>query len=169
MNRLLVTSLFAFCLAITTVGADDHADLRQVFEEGYAAMKSAMAKRDVAALSSMLAPDFVSTDVSGQTENAAQMINELGKPPVDSRRISKTTIVTVKLKGGVAFVEQSYDMKTTKAAADGSVQNVELKTVSEDTWVKPSGVWLCESTTTYQLDYFINGEVVAHKTRQRPK
>lgn len=59
-------------------------------------------------------------------------------------------------------------MKTTKVTADNSTQLVELTTVSEDTWIKSTnGVWLCQSTATNQLDYLLDGKVVAHKTRQR--
>jgi ketosteroid isomerase-like protein len=168
MKTFLLLCVITLFVYLTPITADDQSDLRSSFEERYAAMKSAIANRDADALTSLLAPDFTSTDISGRTETGAQMIGELKKLPVDNRKTSKTTIRSIKLKGSTAVVEQSYEMKTTKVAADGSTQSVELTTVSEDSWIKSAnGVWLCQSTATNQLDYLLNGQVAAHKTRQR--
>jgi hypothetical protein len=167
MNKLFALCFAASLVTVTSTKADDYIDLRGVFEGRYAAMKSAMAKRDGNALSALLAPDFESIDVAGSKTTAAQMIDELKKLPVDARKTSETTILSVKVKGGTALIKQSYDMKTTKAGTGGALQNIELKTISEDTWVNSQGVWLCKSTTTDQLDYLVNDQVVAHKVRQR--
>lgn len=91
-----------------------------------------MDRRDADALSSILASDFVTTDIAGQTENAAQMLDELKKVPKDANRSTRTTLRTITIKGRIATVEQAYEMKTSKTAADGTVQNIELRTVSED-------------------------------------
>ncbi len=130
-------------------------------------MKTAMANRDSNALLALLTTDFVSTDVSGQTEKAAQMAEEVKKLSIDPRKASKTTIRSIKLDGSTASVQQSYDMTTVKTAADGTEQHIELITLSEDVWILSHGVWLCQSTMTNQLDYFINGQAVVHKARQR--
>jgi hypothetical protein len=165
--RKLLTGLFIFTLAILTVTAvrADESDMRLVFEERYAAMKSAMANRDGEAMASLLAPGFISTEVSGQTKNASQIIQEVKALPIDPLKVSKTTVHSIKMDGSTASVKQSYDMKTRKVAADGTMQNIELIGVSEDTWVLSNGVWLCQSTTTIQLDYFVNGQAVIHKVR----
>src|SRR5271157_3372044 len=124
MSKLL-TGLFIFTLTILTVTAvrADEFDLRHVFEERYEAMKSAMANRDGEAIALLLAPSFISTEVSGQTKNASQMIQEVKALPIDPLKVSKTTVRSVKMNGNTAFVDQSYDMKTRKAADDGSMQD----------------------------------------------
>jgi hypothetical protein len=167
MNKLVVLCFISFFAVLTPTNADDDPTLRRVFEERYAAMKSAMADRDVNALSRLLAPDFISTDVAGRTENAKEMISRVKSSAFDPRRTGQTTIHSIKLKGTAVFVEQSYDMKTTRTAADGSLLNVELITVSEDTWIKSKGAWLCQSTATNKADYLVNGRVAAHQIRQR--
>jgi ketosteroid isomerase-like protein len=168
MKKFLILFLVAFRWASLTAKADDGADVRRALEERYAAMKSAMEKRDANALSSLLAPNFVSIDVAGQSESAAQMIDELKKaPPADDNRATKTTLRSITMNGRTAVVDQLYEMQTSKAAADGSVQKIELRTVSEDTWTNSNGVWRIERTATDQLDYFINGQSALHKTRQR--
>jgi hypothetical protein len=42
---------------------------------------------------------------------------------------------------------------------------VELVTLSTDTWIKSEGTWLMRRTVTNQLDYKIDGRLVAHKDR----
>ena len=80
MNRLLVACLIS-CLVL--LAAADEADVRRLFEGRHAAMKTALAQRDANALSSLLSPGFVSTDVSGHTENTTELIAGLKKLPVD--------------------------------------------------------------------------------------
>jgi hypothetical protein len=167
MKKIFILALLIIATGLTPAVAGDSADLQRVLEERYNAMKSAMANRDANSFSALLTPDFVSTDVSGQTERAAQTIEEIKQLPVDSHKTSKTAIRSIKLDGTIAHVEQSYDMTTIKTAANGTVQHIELRTISEDVWMLSNGVWLCKSTTTDQLDYSINGQVLAHKTRQR--
>jgi hypothetical protein len=56
-------------------------------------------------------------------------------------------------------------MKTVKTAADGTRHNIELVTLSTDTWVKPADVWLIERTVTNELSYFKDGQLVGHKQK----
>jgi len=55
-------------------------------------------------------------------------------------------------------------MTTSKPTQDGSSKQVDLVTVSKDTWkLVANGSWLISSTITQQLDYKVNGNLVAHK------
>jgi len=137
--------------------------LHSVFEGRYAAMKAAIAARDGQAISKMLAPDFVSEDASGQTENADDMIREVISLPKDPQKISKTTILSVKAKQNRAVVDQRYDMKTTKSASDGSKRDVKLIAVSTDTLLKSKDGWLLQRIVTNQMDYIVNGKHVIHQ------
>jgi ketosteroid isomerase-like protein len=140
--------------------------LQSVIEGRYAAMKTAMADRDAKAVASFLAPDFLSEDLSGKTETASQMIEQLGAMPKDPGRVSDTTVLSVQVAGDIATVEQRYHMTTTKVGPDGATkQAVELVTLSTDTWIKSGEAWLLRRTVTKQVDYKIDGRLIAHKER----
>jgi hypothetical protein len=140
--------------------------LRPMLEKRYAELKTAMAERDPQALSALLAPDFVSEDISGKATSAGEMIKELGALPKDSGRVAETSLLSIKPRGDLAIVEQLYQMTTTKALPDGSKQAIELVTLSTDTWTRSGGRWLLRKTVTHQVDYTVDGKLVAHKVRQ---
>ena len=126
-------------------------------------MKVAMAARDGKAILMLLAPNFSSIDVSGQMESGGQMVGEVAQLPKDPKKVSHTTILSAKVVGTTATINQRYDMKTVKTNPDGTTKNVELVTLSTDTWVKSGDTWLLEKTVTEQMDYFVNGQPVMHK------
>ncbi|MDP9127904.1 MAG: nuclear transport factor 2 family protein [Pseudomonadota bacterium] len=144
--------------------AEDTA-LRNTFEQRYAVMKAAIDTRDEKALAAMLTPDFVNRDVSGETQNAAQMVEELRRLPEDPRKTTTTTLHSITAEGNRAVIEQLYDMKTSKATATGDIKNFELRATLTDTWVKDKNTWLCRETVMQRVDYIVNGQVVAHKER----
>src|SRR5450755_530956 len=122
---------FGFCFSFGAMAQDkvqptSDDPLRAVFEGRYAAMKSAMAARDGKAVSEILAPDFISEDTSGQTENADTMVQEVVALPKDPLKVSNTTILSIKVNENSATVDQHYDMKTTKTGPDGNKRDVEL-------------------------------------------
>ncbi|HEV2650313.1 MAG TPA: nuclear transport factor 2 family protein [Rhizomicrobium sp.] len=150
----------------TCLGADG--GLKDVFQARYATMKAVMAKRDASGITALLAPNFTSVDVSGQTSTGTQMSNEVAALPIDPNKTSETTILSVSADHDIATVNQRYDMKTAKPAADGATRNVELIALSTDTWIKSGGTWLLQRTVTKQADYFVNGQSVLHKTGNAP-
>lgn len=82
MNRVLLLYVIASFVYLTPITAENQSDLRSTLEGRYAELKSAIANRDAESLSSLLTPDFISTDISGRAETAAQMISDLKKLPV---------------------------------------------------------------------------------------
>ena len=116
-------------------------------------------------MGSVLTPDFASIDVSGRSEAGPQMIADVNGLKPDPNKISTTTLLSVSPVASTVTVEQRYDMKTTKTAEDGVAHNVELVTLSTDTWVRSSNVWQIERTVTHELSYFIDGRLVAHKVK----
>ena len=131
-------------------------------------MKTAMAGRDSKAIAALLAPGFVSIDSSGQSETASQMIQEVEGLPKDPLKVSTTTLLSIKVAGSSAVVDQRYDMKTVKTAADGTKANIQLVALSTDTWVNINGAWLLQKTVTNRLDYYKNGQLVMHKVNPQP-
>jgi ketosteroid isomerase-like protein len=167
MTSLRTVSLTCF-IAILGAGACQAEDnkLRSILEGRYAAMKSAMANRDAKQVAALLAPDFVSVDVSGSEKGAAQMVESLKAAPADPDKVSNTTLLSVESGGGKAVVKQRYDMKTVKAAPDGAKHQIELTTLSTDQWVSVSGTWLIQRTATDQMDYLVDGKPLIHKVRK---
>ena len=160
--------VFLFCsfsvLAAGAADAEDH-ELRTVLEGRYAALKAAMAARDEGGIASLLAPGFVSEDVSGEPIAASQMIQQVMALPLDPNKTSKTTILSVEADGNIAVAGQRYEMKTKKVGADGVTKDAGLISLSTDTWVVASGAWLLQRTVTNQIDYSLDGQAVFHKAR----
>jgi hypothetical protein len=140
--------------------------LKMVLESRYAAMKVAMGDRDAAAIRSLLAPGFVSVDVNGATVNADQMVTEIAALPKDPNKKSETTLTSVTRDGDTATVAQQYHMTTTRTRPnEPAPAQIDLLTTSTDTWRLVKGTWLLERTETIDLQYTVNGQVVAHKSR----
>jgi hypothetical protein len=163
--RAVFLSCFSVILGMLACQAADN-KLQTIFEGRYAAMKSAMANRDAKEVATLLAPDFVSTDVSGSENTADQMIESVKALPVDSNRVSNTTLLSIESSGNKAVVKQRYDMKTVKVAADGVKHQVELTTLSTDVWILTRATWFMQRTVTDQMDYFVDGKPMVHKVRK---
>jgi len=141
-------------------------DLKAALQARYAALDAAMNAHDDSAIAAILAPDFTSVDVSGRTETAARMIDEVDRLEPDPNMTSTTTLDELSRQGDTVIVQQRFDMRTTKAGPDGARRKVELDTLSTDTWVKPQAVWLIQRTMTNELSYFVDGVMVANKMRR---
>ena len=139
--------------------------LISVLQSRYAAMKTAMAAHDRAAIAAILAPDFVSVDVAGSSESADQMITAVNALKPDPNKSSETTLISVVPAASAVTVEQQYDMKTVKTAADGTQHKIEIVALSTDTWVKRADAWLMARTVTNELSYFKDGQLVGHKQK----
>jgi ketosteroid isomerase-like protein len=141
--------------------------LRTILEGRYAAMKSAMTSHDAKEVASLLAPDFVSIDVSGGTQTGDQMIESVRRlPPNDPDKVSNTTLLAIEANGDKAVVKQRYNMKTVKTAGDGTKHQVELTTLSTDAWIVTRGTWLMQRTATDRMDYLVDGKAMLHKVRK---
>ncbi len=129
-------------------------------------MKSAMANRDAKEVAALLAPNFVSIDVSGNEKTGDQMIESVKALPVNLNRVSNTTLVSIESSGNKAVVKQRYDMKTVRVATDGAKQEVELTTLSTDVWILTHGTWFLQQTVTDQMDALVDGKSMVHKVRK---
>lgn len=155
---VLTTSVLALPMASL---ADDRADI----QVRYDTLKTIIASQDGPAFQAMVTPDFQSVDVSGQTEDSAQMISDLAALKPDANKKSQTTLTAVQVDGDTARVEQTYEMTTQKVGADGQAHAVHFVAQSSDVWRRVHAVWLMASTRTNQMDYEIDGKSVMHKQR----
>lgn len=168
ITRLITLSVCFLCVFGPVASRADDSSVRAALQARYAAMKTAMVERSPKGIAALLAPDFISIDSSGHSESASEMIQEVDGLPKDPSKASTTTLLSVTVAGNSAVVDQRYEMKTVKTAADGSKDSIRLVTLSTDTWVNANGVWLLQKTITNQLDYFKNGQLVMHKTNPQP-
>ena len=165
-DRLLRTLGLFLVLSVAGVSAGAADDsLRAALQSRYADLKPAMAARDAAALTAIFAPDFLSVDVSGQSKAASQVIADLNAMKPDPNKTSETTLTTLTSGADAVTVEQRYDMKTVRTAADGTQHNMELVALSTDSWIKPADVWLIRRTVTNELSFFSDGQLVMHKLK----
>ena len=165
-DRLLHTLglLLVLSVAGAAAGAADD-PLRTALQSRYADLKAAMTARDVAALTAIFAPDFVSVDVSGHSKAANQVMADLNAMKPDPNKTSETTLISIMAGDDAVTVEQRYDMKTVRAAADGTQHDMELVALSTDSWIKPAAVWLIRRTVTHELSVFDGGKLIMHKLK----
>ena len=140
-------------------------NLRATLQSRYSDMKSAMAAHDQPAISAMLAPDFISIDVSGESKTASQTISEIDHLKPDPNKSSTTTILNVSPKEDAVAVEQKYDMKTLRIGADGVAHHVELIALSTDTWLRSGNAWLLQKTITREMSLIKDGQLVVHRVK----
>jgi hypothetical protein len=164
MNRYSLVAIFLLLNSTLAAAASSEDLLKARLEGRYKELKGAMASGDVASIKVILAPGFVSEDVSGNKEDADAMLREVSALQKDPNKVSETTVVSVDRNADTAVAVQRYHMTTSKPTQDGSSKQVDLVTVSKDTWkLVANGSWLISSTITQQLDYKVNGNLVAHK------
>jgi len=167
IGAAIIFMVLLWSLASLASARPDNNGLKDTLQRRYAEMKAAMSAHDDKAMQALLAPDFVSIDVTGRSESATQMISEVDALPIAASEdyVSATTILSMRPAGKSVVVTQRYDMKTHKAGAEGVNRTTELITVSTDTWVKMNGAWILQKTETDRLDYYLNGQQVMHQVR----
>jgi hypothetical protein len=144
--------------------ADDEA-LRPQFELLYAQLKTAMAKRDQAAIRALLEPDFVSMELSGDVKTVDQLIADLSVLPVDPAKKSETTVVSIDATDDRASVVQTYHMTSIKKPWFGKAYPLEIIARSTDEWHRHGNAWLMAKTRTDELEMRENGATTIHKIR----
>lgn len=161
------TGLSAALCLVAWVGIDvpafGQADLKGILEGKYAELKQAMDAHDGPAVAAMLAPGFISVDIGGKTETAAQMVAEVKALQSDLNRSTHTTLLSVSGTGERAVVEQRYEMRTLKGGPDGAAHRIDLVTLSNDTWVKRDGAWVLARTATNSMTLRRDGRMVLNK------
>ena len=168
MKKYLTAFSFCLLLAVTAFpayAADDGA-LKNAIEGRYRDLKTAIANGNPNIYRENLASGFTSTDLAGKTRSADQIVDAIGRGVPDDSRKEKTTVNSLKQDGGKAVVEQTYDMKTIRAAAKGRRKiNYHMVTKSTDTWIKDKDTWKLQKTVTNSGDVWINDKPVAHRVR----
>jgi len=160
MKALRRIFLVLTMMAVANIArADDNSALKSELEGRYAALESAMAARDASAMRALLAPDFVSVDVDGSTQNADEMISQIDALP-HAGRPGGTRLLSVTANGDTVTVEQEF--KSTTIGPGVAQRAHTLIILSTDTWVKVNGSWVCQRTVTDEIDRYVNGTLISH-------
>jgi FKBP-type peptidyl-prolyl cis-trans isomerase len=138
----------------------------QRFQRLYDDMHEAMNQRKPDKILSYLTSDFLSIELSNQTQTAEQMVASIAAlPKPTNQQDSKTTVLSATSDGKTAEIEQSYLSIKVKTDNSGTKITTEFKAKSHDTWRLSSGKWLMKSTRTDELEMKTNGVIILHKQR----
>jgi hypothetical protein len=162
---LLLIFLLAPALASGQVGVQDDAKIA-MFQQLYSDIRSAFDTRDPQHIGDVLAPDFVSVDISGVETDRQATINSIAALPAPSLSQQRhTTILSVTEHAGQYVVEQQYERISTQVSDDGSSHTMRLLTKSSDVWAHFGERLLTTRTQTDEVSVFIDNQLVAHQQR----
>lgn len=145
--------------------ATDEATLRHDLEARYEAVKAASVARDAGRMQALLAPDYQNEDTNGRIVDTAAMLRWIVTAPDDINSTRKTTLDAIKLEEGVAIVEGSFEMSTTRIEKDGSRAKHEIAALMTDRWVCTDAVWYWQRRTTRQMRIVRDGTVILDAVR----
>ena len=152
-------------ITVSFAGAAYAQDAKAVFEARYAEMSVAMQAKDRAAMTKMIAPDFVMTDIQGTDHNAAEMQETLDKRPSGAGVVPKITIVSAQISGTTAKVEQQTEIHMDRPGPDGTPMKLDVTVLTDDSWVQSGGAWLLQSSNQKDVSVAKDGDVVFHQAK----
>lgn len=151
-------------LAVSLAGTAHAQDAKTVFEARYAELSAAQQAKDVAKLQTMMAPDFSMIDIQGNEHNAAEIKEMRDKRPGAADGIvPKITIVSARITGDTAQVEQQIEIHAERPGPDGQPAKMDITVQTADEWVKSGGAWLLKSSDQRDVSVAKDGEVVFHQ------
>lgn len=150
-------------IAVAVAGAA-HAqqDPAAMFEARYTELRTAMLGKDRAAAERILAPEYQSTDIRGETHQRADVLERMGQIP-EGMEPPQGKVLKVTVSGDSAAVENQMTMHMKRPGEDGAEMVLDVTVISDDTWVQRSGVWLLKTSVQKDLTVAKDGEVVFHQ------
>ncbi len=139
-----ILPVLCLALLVTTAAradeAQDEASIRQLYKQADAAL----AQRDVNGMLAMVAPDFVSVDEAGRTEDLATMRSNLVEILGElSGATARTDIVLLVVKGDRAWVTAKGVATLTYAALPGhpAMPAIGITQIDVDDWTRTAQGW----------------------------
>ena len=137
-------------------------NVRHDIEARYAAILTAAKAKHWDELRAILAPDYRSLDIDGQgISRDTEIAQDMDSPAVANER-SRIDILSLKLDGDRAEVEQAFSSHFTEQGDDGKAHRIVVVALSSDIWRKTDGKWLCVQTVTTQSFVTVDGQPAAH-------
>ena len=162
---------------------------RAAIEARYGELRAAMASGDEAAINAIVLPDFVHTDLEGETRDRTALTGMRGPggrrgpggpggpgappppgadgprpdgpPPADRPRPQvEQTFQSVQIFGNGAAINQTLTMRGSRPGDDGKVHTMAMTMKSSDVWVRQNGVWMLKSSTQKAMSVERDGDVV---------
>jgi Domain of unknown function (DUF4440) len=139
-------------------------DPRAMFEARYTQLRTALFAKDGAAASAILAADYESTDIRGETRTRAQVLERLGDmPPGLENAKPESKVLKVSVSGDSAAIESQMTLSVKRPGDDGTEMQLGITVVSDDTWVQRGGAWLLQKSVQKDLSVSKDGEIVFHQ------
>lgn len=136
-------------------------DPKAVFEARYTELRDAMMSKDAAKATAIMAPDYESIDIRGDSHNRAQVIERIAQMPPEMANMKPTSkVLTVKLNGDSAAVDSEMTMQMKRPDESGTEMTLDITVVSADIWVQRGGVWLLQKSVQKEMTVAKDGEVV---------
>ncbi|WP_395678704.1 nuclear transport factor 2 family protein [Inquilinus sp.] len=145
--------------------ATDDAGMRRDLQARYEAVTATSVARDSGGMRALLAPDYQNEDTNGRVLDAAAMLRLMSTGPVDIDSTRKATFDAIKLDGGAAIVELSYEVSTTRAEPDGHRARFEIAARATDRWVCTDAAWYWQRRTVHQMRVVRDGTLIQDKVR----
>lgn len=149
-------------MVVATAGAAyAQEDPKAVFEARYAELSTAMLGKDAGKVGSILAPEFESTDIRGETHTRADSLEQMGKMPAGMENMKPVTkVLSVKQNGDTATVESQMTMQLKRPDENGEEVTLDIAVTANDVWIQRGGTWLLQKSIQKELSVSKDGEVV---------
>lgn len=159
------TWLAAGAVMIAAATAAHAQDSTGAFEGRYAELSAAMLGKDGAKLTTILAPEFESTDLRGETVGRAEALQRMGQMSGGGDLKPQTKILSLKLNGDTAAVESLLTVQIKRPDQNGTEMALDVALTADDTWVQRGGTWLLQKTVQKEMTVSRDGEVVFRQAK----
>lgn len=157
MQGVLAGSAMVVAMASVAQAQDD---AMAAFEARYTELRTAMIARDSAKVGAVLAPEYESTDIRGETHSRSEVLERLGQMPGGSDAKPQTRVIAAKLNGESAAVDSEMTVQMKRPDEKGEEMTLDITVKADDTWVQRGGAWLLQKTVQKEMIVARNGEVV---------
>ena len=161
MMRALAALGFALVLLGTQPAFADEALMAEL-QARYDQIGKSLDAKDWDAMRALEAPGYSSIDVDGTVTTGEEELTQVQELPPMDHKVSKTTVLSARLEGDKAYVEQRVDLSFDQTDAKGKRHRVDVHALSSDVWRVMGGQWLILRTTTRQIDMALDGVAFRH-------
>ncbi len=132
--------------------------IRGDLQARYAAIDKAVYDKDIGAYSGYLSKDFKLTDKNGKSFNKTDVLESVKRQfQVDSTQ-SYTVLDDMKPAGDHVEVTVTWNSKTKQKQADGHIDDIQIRDLLKDVWIREDGQWKVGTSTVLSHDTWVNGK-----------
>ena len=154
----------AMIVALATT-AQAQQDPKALFDARYGEINAAMIAKDAQKLGALLAPEYQSTDIRGETRTRAEVLERMGMIPAGVDLRPETHAEAVTLDGDRATVTSKMTAQVERPDDKGGTMKLDIAVTAADTWVQRGGAWLLQNSVHQELAVSRDGEVVFRQAK----